>query len=137
MRRFVALILSLLLAACASGPNPDGDPTARVTGTVTYPQRIALPPTAVVTVRLIDASRADAQAEVLGEHVFSASGRQVPLPFSIAYDPSRISARGSYAVQARIDDDGKLRFISDQRYPVLTGGAPVPVEVVVRPVGGP
>ncbi len=116
MRRFVALILSLMLAACATGPNADGDPDARVTGTVTYAQRIALPPTAVITVRLIDASRADAPAAVLGEHVFSASGQQVPLPFSIEYDPSRISARSTYVVQARIDDDGKLRFISDQRY---------------------
>jgi putative lipoprotein len=137
MRSLIALIVLVSLGACATGPSPDGNPTARVTGTVAYLQRVALPPTAVVTVRLVDVSRADAPAEVLGEHVFSASGKQVPFAFSIAYDPSRISARNTYAVQARIDDDGKLRFISDQRYPVLTRGAPSQVDVVVKPVGGP
>ena len=38
---------------------------------------------------------------------------------------------------ARITVDGKLRWINTQRYPVLTGGAPVTgVEVIVESVEG-
>jgi putative lipoprotein len=40
----------------------------------------------------------------------------VPFAFEIAYDAARIDARYSYAVQARIEDGGTLRFINDQRY---------------------
>ncbi|MDQ3175872.1 MAG: YbaY family lipoprotein, partial [Acidobacteriota bacterium] len=46
------------------GPN-SGQNSATVTGTVTYRQRIAMPPGAVVEVSLLDVSRADAPAVVL------------------------------------------------------------------------
>jgi len=106
-----------------------------VTGSVTYRERIALPPSAVVKVRLVDVSRADAPAIMLGEQVIKAAGRQVPFAFDIAYDPRRIDERFSYAVQARIEDeDGRLRFISDRRYPVLTRGAGQHVDLVLGAV---
>jgi uncharacterized lipoprotein YbaY len=40
-------------------------------------------------------------------------------------------------VQARIEEDGKLRFISDQHYGVITRGAPTHVDMVLKAVGGP
>ncbi len=52
-------------------------------------------------------------------------------------DPAKIEDRFSYAVSARIEDGGKLLFVSDKRYPVITRGAPTNVELVLRPVGGP
>jgi putative lipoprotein len=109
----------------------------KVTGTVTYRERVALPPTAVITVRLVDVSRADAPAIVLGEQLMQAAGRQVPFPFEIPYDPARIEANYSYAVEARIEQDGKLRFISDRHYAVITRGAPTRVDIVLRSVGAP
>jgi putative lipoprotein len=112
-------------------------PAARVTGTFTYLQRVALPPSAVVKVQLADVSRADAPAVALGEQLIRTEGRQVPFAFSIAYDPAKIDPRFTYAVSARIEDGGKLLFISDQRHAVITHGAPTSVEIVVRPVGGP
>jgi putative lipoprotein len=110
---------------------------SRVTGTVTYRERIALPPSAVVKVQLVDVSRADAPAVVLGEQLIRAEGRQVPFVFEIAYDPKRIEARFTYAVQARIEVDGQLRFINDQRYAVLTRGAGDRVKLLLRAVGAP
>jgi putative lipoprotein len=99
------------LAGCSAASVVPGGVT-KVTGTVTYRERIALPPTAVIKVQLADVSRADAPAIVLGEQVILAAGNQVPFKFEITFDPARIEASHTYAVQARIEDDGKLRFIS-------------------------
>ena len=130
--------LLVWLAACSATsavPAGGGASVAKVTGTVTYRERIALPPTAVIKVQLVDVSRADAPAIVLGEQVTHAAGKQVPFAFEIPFDPARIEASHSYAVQARIEQDGKLRFISDRHYAVITRGAPTHVDIVLRSVG--
>jgi len=62
-------------------------------------------------------------------------GRQVPFSFEIPYDPARIDERMSYAVQARIEEGGELRFISDQHYAVITRGASTHVDLRLRSVG--
>jgi putative lipoprotein len=133
------LLLSVLLLAGCSTPGivPDGGGAgAAVTGTVAYRERVALPPTAVIKVQLVDVSRADAPAVVLGEQVIEAGGRQVPFAFEIRYDPARIDQRYTYAVQARIDDGDQLLFINDQRYAVITHGAPTEIAMMLRAVGG-
>ena len=129
----------LVLAGCASEPvvpaSGEGAATGQVTGSVTYRERIALPPTAVIKVQLVDVSRADAPAVVIGEQVIHSGGKQVPFAFEIAYDTTKIEVNHSYAVQARIEDGGQLRFISDQHYAVVTRGAPAHVDMVLRSVG--
>lgn len=138
--RWLAGMLLALSGCTTAQVAPDsaaGGTTARVTGSVTYRERIALPPAAVVNVRLVDVSRADAPSELLAEQVIAASGRQVPIAFALAYDPSRIIAAHTYAVQVRIEDAGRLLFISDTHHPVITRGQPHHVDVVVRRVAGP
>jgi uncharacterized lipoprotein YbaY/heat shock protein HslJ len=105
-----------------------------VTGTVTYLERIALPPEAIIKVQLLDVSRADAPAIVLDTVTIEAGGRQVPFAFTLTYDPAQIDPRFTYAVQARITVNGELRFISMERFAVITQGNPTTVEVIVRPV---
>jgi putative lipoprotein len=139
LKRGSILLAAFTLAACSgmsAAPVGGGAGAARVTGTVTYLQRIALPPTAVIKVQLIDVSRADASATVLGEQLITAGGKQVPFAFEIPYDPAKIDQRFSYAVSARIEDGGKLLFINDQRYAVITRGAPTHLDMVLRLVGG-
>ena len=139
LRAASGLVAALLLAGCSAigaAPGSAGAPAARVTGTVTCLQRVALPPEAVIKVQLLDVSRADAPASVLGEQVITAGGRQAPFAFEIAYDPARIDPRMTYAVTARIEEGGRLRFISDQRYAVITRGAPSHVDMVLKAVGG-
>ena len=116
-------------------PGIGGSASAQVTGTVTYRERIALPPDAIVKVQLVDVSRADASAIVLGEQLIDTAGKQVPFRFAIAYDPARIDERMTYAVQARIESGGRLLFISDQRYAVITRGAVKHVDMVLRSAG--
>jgi len=130
------LSLVLLLAGCSHAqvvPGSGGGPTtSQVTGSVTYRERIALPPTAVVTVRLVDVSLADAPSLLITEQVIRTEGRQVPFEFALAYDASRILPSRTYAVQARIEDGGKLLFISDTMNPVITRDAPSRVDIVLR-----
>ncbi|MCW5878071.1 MAG: YbaY family lipoprotein [Anaerolineales bacterium] len=109
----------LLLSGCAQAA-----PAATIGGQVTYLQRIALPEGAVVTVQLVDISRADAAAVVLGEQVITPQ-MQVPIPFSIAYDPTVIQDNLTYALQASIRDaQGQLWFTTTTAHLVITRGYP-------------
>jgi uncharacterized lipoprotein YbaY len=130
-------IAALLLAGCASVDEPPAGPRAEVTGTVTDRLRIALPPQAVVRVSLSDVSRADAPAVLIARSTIATQGRQVPIPFALSYDPERIEPRAQYAVDARIEAEGRLLFVTTQRYSVITGSHPVSgLEIVVDPPGG-
>lgn len=112
-----------------------GQETTAVRGTVTKRDRSALPPQAVIEVTLVDISRADAPATVIGRQQIVADGRQAPFPFTISYDPALINPAGRYAVRATITIDGILRYTSTRIYPVITGNNPNVVEIVVEPVG--
>jgi putative lipoprotein len=140
MRMFMMLSSTLVvLAGCGgnkqaqTGEHPSGAKMAKVTGTVFYLERIALPPGAVLKVQLADVSRADAPAEVIAADSIIVT-HQVPIPFSLSYDANRIVPSHTYAVQARIEVDGKLRFINTSSNPVVTNGKPASVDVRVSPV---
>ncbi|MCW5876030.1 MAG: YbaY family lipoprotein [Anaerolineales bacterium] len=122
MRKTIIVLtaLGLTLAACAQAA-----PAARISGHVTYLQRIALPDDAVVTVQLVDVSLADAPAVVLGEQVIHPAGQQVPIPFTIHYDPAAIQSNMSYALRATIHTaEDELWFINTSAHLVLTRGYP-------------
>ena len=119
-------------------PADSGATGARVTGTVSYRERLALLPGAVIKLQLADVSRADALAVVIGEQIIRTDGNQVPFRFEIPYDPAVIKPQNTYAVSARLEDaNGRLRFITDQRYAVITRGAPTHVDLVLRQVSAP
>jgi putative lipoprotein len=101
-----------------------------ITGTAAYRERIALPPGAVLEVDLLDTARADASASVLASARIAAT-TQVPIAFTLRFDPARIDARGSYAVAARLSVGGEVRFRSDRAYPVLTRGAGTTAEILL------
>ena len=120
MLRFAAAVpLALALAACASTPV---ERTVAVTGSILYRERIALPPTAQIEIRLDDVSLADAPANNMATQSFASEGKQVPFAFTLTVDRADIDPRHSYAVSARITDaDGKLMFITDTRNSVTFG----------------
>ncbi|MCI0388404.1 MAG: YbaY family lipoprotein [Acidobacteria bacterium] len=108
-----------------------------VTGTVTYWQRMALPPNAEVIVKLVDVSRQDVPAITLGEQRIPANGKQVPFSFEIAYDATKINPASTYAVQARIVQGEQLLFISTTSHQVITQNRPSQIEIVVQPAPSP
>jgi len=105
----------------------------RVIGTVTYLQRMALTPNAVIEVKLVDVSNADSEPITIAEQVIKPAGRRVPFDFELRYDPHRIDPRHSYSIQARILDNNNTLFISTKPYPVITGGHPNEVHLVLVP----
>ena len=125
--------LTLMLAACQT---TNAEPTATVRGEITYRERIAVPPGAQLEVLLLDVSRADAPSEKIGGVTLSDIG-QPPYPFEIAYRPEQIIESHTYVVQARLTHEGRLLFITDQAYPVITRGHPSEVQLMLRRVGAP
>lgn len=131
---FVILVtLAATLAACAGNAASQ----ANISGTVTYLQRIALPAGATLNVALVDISLADAPAVMLGAYS-SQPQTQVPLPFTIEYNPADIVDNHTYALQAEIRDaEGKLWFRNTTTFFVLTNGNPTDsVEIVLDMVSG-
>ncbi|HKR62011.1 MAG TPA: META domain-containing protein [Pyrinomonadaceae bacterium] len=123
-----------VLAFKADPAGSSGDTQERVIGTITYRQRSALSPDAVIEVKLVDVSRADAPAETIAEQTIKPAGRQVPIPFDLAYDFKRINPRGRYSIQVRILEGDRLQFTNTDAYLVITDGHPSEVTVVVKPV---
>ena len=112
-------------------PAPDPAKGRAVSGTLTYLEKMLLPPTAVALVKLVDVSRADAEGVVVGEQRIGPAG-QIPIEFSIPYDPGKIDARHTYAVQARIVEGSHLLFVSDSASLVLTGDRPDTLRIVLK-----
>jgi putative lipoprotein len=106
-----------------------------VSGTVTYRQRIALPPNALVQVKLQEISKQGTLPVVIGEQIIPTQGRQVPFPFEVNYNQNTINPSYTYTVEARIIVDNRLSFINPTPYPVITGGNPNRVEIVLNQVG--
>jgi uncharacterized lipoprotein YbaY len=104
-----------------------------VTGTVAYMERIALPTSAVVRVRLEDSSSPDAPPFTVGQQVIQDPG-QSPVPFAIRYDQTSLDPRHTYTVSADITAGGELMFTTTGSHRVLTQGNPSDAEVLVQTV---
>lgn len=102
-----------------------------VSGTVTYRERIALPPDAIVRVTLESVS---SPTEVIAEQTIKTQGRQVPIPFSLNYDAESIHEEDSYLIRAQILVDNQLRFAGDADYPTSPSEKLERVVVIVRSI---
>ena len=111
---------------------PSGrEPDASVSGTVTYRERIALTPGARLVVELRDVSLQDAAAPLIARQTIENPG-QVPIAFKVEYSRSDINSRNTYAIQAEIiESDGRLAFINDTAYDVITRGNPSKVDMLL------
>ncbi|MFJ7285057.1 YbaY family lipoprotein [Pseudomonas sp. NPDC099000] len=131
MKKRSLLGLAALLSACQTL-----QPAVKTSldGEVFYLQRIALPPSATLSVSLQDVSLADAPAVILDEQQGPVKG-QVPLPFHLSYDPAQVKPGHRYSVSARIEVDGKLMFITTEHHAVqLDGRDPQPLKIRVDAV---
>jgi putative lipoprotein len=104
----------------------------KVGGTVGYRERETLPAKSVVKVTLYDATRPEAPL-TLSEVEIVTRGEQAPIPFELPYRPEEIDPRNIYAVRAEIQVDGRLAWVTDQVFGVLTRGRGREVQVVVVP----
>ncbi len=106
-----------------------------VTGKALYLQRIALPSQAVITVTLSDTSKMDAPSETISQQSFSAKEQSTPFVFSLPYSEKNLVATNRYTVSAKVTVDGKLWFITDTAYPVITDpNHTTHIDVIMKPV---
>ena len=88
-------------------------------------------------VQLRDVSLQDASSRLIAEQVIQNPG-QVPIKFKIEYNRNDLDPRNTYAVQARIkESDGRLAFINDTAYDVITRGNPDNVDMLLVRVDAP
>ncbi|MGB5810971.1 MAG: META domain-containing protein [Polyangiales bacterium] len=121
----------------AKSSSEEVKPAAELQVEVFYRERMMLPPTATVTAVLEDGAKMDVAAERIAEETVSAKSGP-PYRMTLAYDPSSLSPKGRFGVRARIENQGKLMFVSTEFIPAFgvdgSYDAPPsdPVPVLVR-----
>ncbi|EKH06890.1 hypothetical protein ECPA7_1039 [Escherichia coli PA7] len=93
-----------------------------VSGTVWIRQKVALPPDAVLTVTLSDASLADAPSKVLAQKAVRTEGKQSPFSFVLPFNPADVQPNARILLSAAITVNDKLVFITDTVQPVINQG---------------
>lgn len=150
------LAVAVALSACAQKsadiktPAPSPNPSEatqpviqqpNVSGTVWIRQKVALPPDAVLTVTLSDASLADAPSKVLSQKVTRTEGKQAPFSFVLPFNPADIQPNARILLSAAVTVNDKLVFITDTVQQVINNGGTkadltlVPVQQTAVPVG--
>jgi putative lipoprotein len=140
--RPLLLLAALLAAPLASlwslegqAQTQAGEASGLLTVTVSYRERIAPPPDAVLRLELLDVSRADAPSIQLAAQRYRLEG--VPQTQTLHFDSRLIDERLSYSVSARLLSAGETLFRTTQAYPVITRGAPTSLEVLLQRTAGP
>ena len=132
---WLAGAVCLSVGLVGSNTPQTGAGSSQVEVEASFRERLALAPGVRLEASLLDISRADAAAAIIGQTVLEDVG-QPPYRFTIAYDPAAIVASHRYAVRVVLMKDTRLLFTTDQVYPVLTGGSPASVQVLLKRVGG-
>ena len=137
--RILLAMFSLLLAMPGASESSAAGIAVRtramgaVRGELTAAGPRSLPPDAQIEVSLLDVSLADAPARSLADPVRVVPAL-LPYRFSIPYSPADVIDSHRYVVQARVTHHGRLLFVTDRSYPVLTHGEPDTVNVLMVPV---
>lgn len=102
-------------------------------GTLTWLTRDLLANNATIAVQLVD--RTTQPYSRIAETSFRSQGAQSPIPFLLQYDPAQIDPTRTYALEARISEEGRLGWLSEAPVPALTQDAPGDsIEVPMRRV---
>mgnify|MGYP001627451102 CR=1 FL=1 len=137
MRLALIAPLAAVIAGCAATP-PAQSEQRIVDVTVTYRERILLPPGHTLKVILADVSLADAPSRTLAEATIELEGRGPPYAVQLSTPAADLDPRHEYAVRAEIRDPaGALRFTTDTRHSVLTRSAPDRADIVLVGVSAP
>ncbi len=148
----IAVALSACAGKSAQVPVPAADPNGintlsqqsiqqpNVSGTIWIKQKVALPPDAVLTVTLSDASLADAPSKVVAQRAVRTEGKQAPFSFVLPYNPSDVQPNALILLSAAVTINGRLVFITDTVQEAINNGGTkidlnlVPVQQTEVPV---
>jgi putative lipoprotein len=101
----------LFVAGCSwAGNGSEGEELRALSGQLTYRERIALPPTAVAFIELADVPVAESESRTISQQRITPV-TQVPIRFTLTYDPATVDEARYYALRARIEDGaGRVLF---------------------------
>lgn len=102
--------------------------TTTLRGSVTYRERMALPP-AVLEVRLLEASAADGNAPVLARTSMR-TNRQVPIPFTLHFNRGLLKAGHSYVLDATLFVAGHPWFVTTRQV-LVPEGSKAAIQIVL------
>jgi putative lipoprotein len=109
--------------AAANAPIP-----STVSGSVTLKDQVSIGEGAKLDVKLVDVAEPGVP---VAEKTFDVSGNP-PFNFSLDLDPSRIDRKRAYTINAVLTD-GERRYLAGLTSPVLTGGSPSTVQILLTP----
>jgi len=125
---FFQLLLLTTMGLCGLGTRDlladDETPLPRLMGQITCPDAAKFEPKTVAKIVLADVSIADADAKVIAEIELSKL-TTFPISFELPYDPKKIQPGLMYAIQVRIETEGRLDYINDTRISPFENGKPV------------
>ncbi len=135
--RIIYLVIGLLLTITMVPTITIAQPTATLSGIITYREQITLPADALVTLQIAEVTAQGTGGRVITEQTFSTGGAQPPFRFNLAYNPAVIDAGRVYTLQGRIQSGGRILFTTYTLIPVITGSAPrSDIQVVMSSVRG-
>ena len=132
-RTGIVVLIGAMLAATLAIPVIAA--TGHVTGTLTIKETIALSGDAVAVVTVVDLAAAPDAGAIIAEQRIDGVG-EIPVPFSVPYDPARVNPKHPYGLFATLID-GSKSWQNPQGTAVLTGGPTDGVAVALVAVGTP
>ncbi len=102
----------------------------RIDGSITYRENYSLPRNSVATIELREILRPGAPPVTLARNTVAAT--QVPIPFSIEYEPSLIDPRRTYVLEASITSGNQTYFVTRRSVQVLQPGQSRNVALLVE-----
>lgn len=121
--RILGAILAILIAFPAAADLKE------VNGTATFGEREVLTPDAVMEVQMLELGTG-APEPIASIRIRLAGAK--PWPFSLLYDTAMIRQGYSYAIAARISDEGEVKFDTERAIPFATGpGNPAPPQIIL------
>ena len=106
-----------------------------ISGSIRYKNSCQLPTGSKLTIQIRDVSYQDSPSPLIAEQETANPGSS-PFKFELKYDSSDIKARNLYDISGKINaPDGKLLFINDTSYEVITRGNPVKVNLPLIGIG--
>ncbi|MEY0973531.1 YbaY family lipoprotein [Providencia huaxiensis] len=144
-RYIVSLLVLLMLVSCEgnstkpnekalNAKNSNNNQTVdsgKIEGRVVILQNTALPEGAVVTITLADTTVADLPALILSQKYYNSVNNRPTIPFELTYQKNEVRQEGTLVVNATVNADGKLLYISDSAVEVINNGITKNVELLM------
>lgn len=141
-KHIVVLRMAFFVVSCCYTSNIIGfaqthpNDMNQISGLIVLQEGEKLSKSARVVIQLLDVSIADAPAVQISEEIIE-NVNEVPMPFTIHYDPDLIKPSHRYAIAVDIyemQEHGLFRrvFRNTQHYPVITGDGGEYLQIMVE-----